>query len=44
MWLVESKLKTKMASFLLTYPEEVLTEIEKTPESIFQKIQLANDI
>ena len=44
MWLVESKLETKMELFLPTYPEEVLTEIEKTPESIFQKIQQANDI
>ena len=44
MWLAETKLETKMELFLPTYPEEVLTEIEKTPESIFQKIQQANDI
>ena len=44
MWLAESKLKTKMELFLPTYPEEVLIEIEKTPEIIFQKIQIANDI
>ena len=33
-----------MELFLPTYPEEVLMEIEKTPEIIFQKIQQANDI
>lgn len=44
MWLAELKLKTKMELFLPTYPEEVLMEIEKTPESIFQKIQQAADI
>ena len=44
MWLVETKLKTKMELFLPTYHEEVLTEIEKTPESIFQKNQQAADI
>lgn len=44
MWLVESKLETKMELFLPTYPEEVLIAIEKTPEILFQKIQLANDI
>ena len=44
MWLAESKLKTKMELFLPTYSEDVLMEIEKTPEIIFQKIQLANDI
>ena len=37
MWLAESKLKTKMELFLPTYPEDVLIEIEKTPEIIFQK-------
>lgn len=44
MWLIESKLKTKMELFLPTYPEEVLMELEKTPESIFQKIQQATNI
>lgn len=44
MWLAETKLKTKMALFLPTYSEEVLIAIEKNPEIIFQKIQLANDI
>ena len=44
MWLAETKLKTKMELFLPTYSEEVLMEIEKTPESIFQKIQQAADI
>jgi len=44
MWLAETKLKTKMALFLPTYSEEVLIAIEKTPEIIFQKILLANDI
>ena len=44
MWLTETKLKTKMELFLPTYPEEVLMELEKTPEIIFQKIQLANEV
>ena len=44
MWLTETKLKTKMKLFLPTYPEEVLMEIEKMPEIIFQKMQQANDI
>ena len=44
MWLSETKLKTKMELFLPTYSEEVLMEIKKTPESIFQKIQQAADI
>lgn len=38
MWLTESKLKTKMELFLLIYSEEILTELEKTPEIIFQKM------
>ena len=33
-----------MKLFLPTYPEEVLMEIEKMPEIIFQKMQQANDI
>ena len=44
MWLVETKLKTKMTLFLPTYTEEILIELEKTPEIIFQKIQQANEI
>lgn len=44
MWLAETKLKTKMALFLPTYSEEVFIAIENTPEIIFQKILLANDI
>ena len=44
MWLTETKIKTKMDLFLPTYPEEVLLEIEKMPEIIFQKIQQANDV
>lgn len=44
MWLVETKVTTKMSLFLPTYPEEVLTEIEKMPEIIFQKILQVNDI
>ena len=44
MWLTETKLKTKMELFLPTYPEEVLMEIEKMPEIMFQTMQQANDI
>lgn len=44
MWLVQSKLKTKMELFLPTYSDEILAEIEKTPEILFQKIQQACDI
>lgn len=38
------KLKTKTALFLPAYPENVLTELEKTSEIIFQKIQLDNNV
>ena len=30
--------------FLPTYPEEILIELEKTPQIIFQRIQQANEI
>ena len=33
-----------MELFFSFYPEEVLMEIEKTPEIIFQKMQQANEI
>ena len=44
MWLVESKLKTKLDLFLPHYSEDILTKIEKTPEIFLQKIQQANDV
>ena len=44
MWLVESKLKTKLDLFLPTYSDDILTEIEKTPEIFLQKIQQASDV
>ena len=44
MWLVESKLNVKMELFLPIFSEDILLEIERKPEIIFQKINLANDI
>ena len=44
MWLVESKLNVKMKLFLPVYSEEILLEVEKKPEIIFDKINLANEI
>lgn len=44
MWLVESKLKTKLDLFLPTYSDDILTKIEKTPEIFLQKIQQASDV
>ena len=36
MWTAESKLKTKIKNFLPTYSEEILSEIEKNPDRIFE--------
>ena len=44
MWLVESKLNVKMELFLPVFSEDILLDLEKNPEIIFQKINLANDI
>lgn len=44
MWLAESKLNVKMELFLPVYSEEILLEIEKKPEIIFEKINLANEL
>ena len=44
MWLVESKLNLKMELFLPVFSEVILLELERKPEIIFQKINLANDI
>jgi hypothetical protein len=34
-WIAESRLKTRMKSFLPTYPETILTELEKNPDKLF---------
>lgn len=34
-WVSESRLKTRMKSFLPTYPETILTELEKNPDKLF---------
>ncbi len=34
-WMAESRLKTRMKSFLPTYPETILTELEKNPDKLF---------
>lgn len=44
MWLVETKVTTKMSLFLPTYPEEILLELEKMPEIIFDKMKQASAI
>ena len=44
MWTVESKLKTKMKKFLPTYSKEILSEIEKNPDKIFESVNKAQAI
>lgn len=44
MWTVESKLKTKMKKFLQTYSKEILSEIEKNPDKIFESVNKAQAI
>ncbi|MBR6012609.1 MAG: hypothetical protein IK062_02340 [Selenomonadaceae bacterium] len=44
MWIAESKLKTKIKKFLPVYSEEILTEIEKTPDKIFESVNKAQAI
>lgn len=41
MWLTEIKIQTKLKSFLPTFSEEILSEIEKTPEKIFEGMNKA---
>lgn len=44
MWITESKLKTKIKKFLPTFSEEILTEIEKNPDKIFESANKAQAI
>lgn len=44
MFVSESKLKTKLKLFLPTYSEEILQEIEKTPDKIFESANKAQAI
>ena len=44
MWTAESKLKTKIKKFLPTLSEEILTEIEKNPDKIFESANKAQAI
>ena len=41
MWLTEIKLQTQLKSFLPTFSEETLSEIEKTPDKIFEGMNKA---
>ena len=41
MWLTEIKIQTKLKSFLPTFSEEILSEIEKTPDKIFEGMNKA---
>ena len=41
MWLTEIKLQTQLKSFLPTFSEETLSEIEKTPDKIFEAMNKA---
>lgn len=36
MWLTEIKMKTKLKNFLPTFSEEILSEMEKNPNKIFE--------
>ena len=44
MFIAESKLKTKIESYLPTYPEEVLSEIEENPDVVFEAASQAQVI
>lgn len=44
MWTAESKLKIKIKKFLPTFSEEILTEIEKNPDKIFESANKAQAI
>ena len=43
-WLSETGLETKMISFLPTYSETILAEIEKSPDIIFESMSKAQAI
>jgi len=43
-WIAESKLKTKMSLFLPSYPDSVLTDIEKVPDKLFESMNTARAI
>ena len=44
MWTAESKLKTKLKKFLPTFSDEILTEIAKNPDKIFESANKAQAI
>jgi len=44
MFVVESKLKTKIEKYLPTYSKEILSEIEKNPDKIFESANQARSI
>lgn len=44
MWTAESKLKTKLKKFLPTFSDEILTDIEKNPDKIFESANKAQAI
>ena len=43
MWLVESRIHTKMKSYLPVYPENLIEEIERNPEKIFVSMNRAQE-
>ena len=43
-WIVESKLKTKLALFLPTFSDSVLTDIEQNPDKLFTSMNNARSI
>lgn len=44
MWLTEIKMKTKLKNFLPTFSEEILSEMEKNPNKIFEGMNKAQSI
>ena len=44
MWLVESRIHTKIKSYLPVYPESLTTEIENTPDKMFVAMNKAQEI
>ncbi len=44
MWTAESRMKTKIKKFLPTYSEEILADIEKSPDKIFESANKAQAI
>ena len=43
-WIAETKLKTKLSLFLPTFPDSVLTDIEKNPDKLFTSMNNARAI